>query len=45
MFKKLVAVATTTALTVAMAVTAFAAVGINDAEQKVLDELKAKGVG
>ncbi|MDY5576830.1 MAG: LPXTG cell wall anchor domain-containing protein [Lachnospiraceae bacterium] len=44
MFKKLVAVATTTALTVAMAVTAFAAVGINDAEQKILDELKAKGV-
>ena len=39
MFKKLVAVATTTALTVAMAVTAFAAVGINDAEQKILDEL------
>lgn len=40
MFKRLVAVATTTALTVAMAVTAFAAGNINADEQKVLDALK-----
>lgn len=44
MFKRLVAVATTTVLTVAMAVTAFAAGSINADEQKILDELKAKGV-
>ncbi len=45
MFKRLVAVATTTALTVAMAVTAFAAnPGINADEQKILDALKANGV-
>lgn len=40
MFKRLVAVATTTALTVAMAVTAFAAGGLNADEQKILAALK-----
>lgn len=44
MFKRLAAVATTTALTVAMAVTAFAAGSVNAEEQKVLDALKAEGV-
>lgn len=44
MFKRLVAVATTTVLTVAMAVTAFAAGKVNADEQKILDALTAKGV-
>ncbi len=44
MFKKFIAVSTASALTVAMAVTAFAAGSINASEQKILDELAAKGV-
>lgn len=40
MFKRLAAVATTSALTVAMAVTAFAAGSVNADEQKILDALK-----
>lgn len=44
MFKKLFAVGTTSALTLAMAVSAFAAGSINAEEQKILDELTAKGV-
>ena len=39
MFKRLVAVATTTALTVAMAVTAFAAGSLNDAEKDIIKAL------
>ena len=42
MFKRLVAVATTTALTVAMAVTAFAAGSLNDAEKDIIKALDGK---
>lgn len=45
MFRKLVAVGTTAALTLAMGVSVFAAdAGINADEQRVLDQLKAKAV-
>lgn len=44
MFKRLVAVATTTALTVAMAVSAFAAGSVSADEQKILDVLKDNGI-
>jgi hypothetical protein len=44
MFKKLVAIAMASAMTVAMAVSAFAATGISTEEQKVLDYLKEAGV-
>lgn len=42
MFKRLVAVAATTALTVAMAVTAFAAGSLNDAEKDIIKALDGK---
>lgn len=42
MFKRLVAVATTAALTVAMAVTAFAAGSLNDAEKDIIKALDGK---